>query len=75
MEKFRKLKRRILIFTGSRGEWGYLRPVISQLNKNGNKTAIVVSNMNVDERFGNTKGEIENDGFEIYDSIYMNIVI
>lgn len=74
MEKFRKLKRRILIFTGSRGEWGYLRPVISQLNKNGNKTAIVVSNMHVDERFGNTKGEIENDGFEIYDSIYMNIV-
>ena len=74
MEKFRKLKRRILIFTGSRGEWGYLRPVISQLNKNGNETAIVVSNMHVDERFGNTKSEIVNDGFEIYESIYMNIV-
>ena len=67
-------KRRILIFTGSRGEWGYLRPVISQLKKNGNQTAIVVSNMHVDERFGSTKGEIEKDGFEIYDSIYMNIV-
>ncbi len=67
-------KRKILVFTGSRGEWGYLRPVIEEIEKVDIEIAIVVSNMHVDERFGETKVEIQKDGFEIYDSIYMNLI-
>lgn len=65
--------KKILIFTGSRGEWGYLRPVISELEKNNLNYKIVVSNMHTSLSHGETYKEIEKDGFSVSHKIYMNL--
>lgn len=65
--------RRILIFTGSRSEWGYLRPVLEQFNKFKLKSYIVVTNMHVDPKYNSTASEIESDGFIIDERIPMNV--
>ena len=64
---------KVLVFTGSRGEWGYLRPVLSSLQTKGVNFGIIVSNMHIDPMYGNTSQEIINDGFDIYEKIPMNI--
>jgi len=61
------------VFTGSRGEWGYLRPVLEILQMNNIKFDIIVTNMHVEDLYGNTKKEIVNDGFKISRELYMNI--
>lgn len=64
---------RVMIFTGSRGEWGYIKPVISRLSAEGHEALLVVSNMHTDPVYGLTENEIINEGFEIYDRIPMNV--
>jgi GDP/UDP-N,N'-diacetylbacillosamine 2-epimerase (hydrolysing) len=66
-------ERKILVFTGSRGEWGYLRPVLFELRQRNIHFDIVVSNMHLEEVHGMTKNDIIQDGFEISKEIYMNI--
>ena len=61
------------IFTGSRGEWGYLRPVLEKMNKFKVNYKIIVSNMHLLADKGSTYREIEKDGFKINEKIYMNI--
>ena len=67
------MPRKILIFTGSRGEWGYLRPILEELERVDVEYNLVVSNMHLDEKYGDTGKEIEKDGFKIDDKILMNI--
>ena len=62
----------ICIFTGSRAEYGSLRPVITALsNKEGIKVQLLVSGMHLSPEFGLTYREIEKDGFVIDEKVEM----
>ena len=63
---------KILVFTGSRGEWGYLRPVLEQFDCQGLNYEIVVSNTHSDPNYGDTYKEIINDGFTVSEKLPMN---
>lgn len=64
--------RKIAVITGSRGEYGYIRPILKLIQKTkALEYAIVASNLHLLSAFGKTVNEIENDGFEITDRIFM----
>ena len=65
--------RKVIVFTGSRGEWGYLRPVLEKFKMNNINFDIIVTNMHLEDLHGSTKREILADGFCISDEISMNI--
>lgn len=67
------MTRTIGIFTGSRGEWGYLRPILQELKKNKIKFELIVTNMHLLSEKGFSYKEIEGDGFKITSKIFMNI--
>ena len=64
--------KKILVVTGSRGEWGYLRPIL-ELWKEHKAISfdILATNMHLLASHGNTYREIENDGFSIKYKINM----
>jgi GDP/UDP-N,N'-diacetylbacillosamine 2-epimerase (hydrolysing) len=67
-----RTQRHVLVITGSRGEWGYLRPVLRLLGQDERLTSsLVVTNMHLLPDFGSTRNEIRRDGFEIEQEIYM----
>ena len=60
------MKRKICIVTGTRAEWGLLSPVAQALDKRSDVTLqIIVTNMHLSEKYGNTWLEIERDGLHI----------
>ena len=63
---------KLLFFTGSRSEWGYIRPIL-QICKNNKKIKyeICATNMHLLDSFGNSVKEIEKDGFKVKEKIYM----
>jgi len=62
--------RKIAIITGSRGEYGYIRPIIKEITKNKNLDyGIIATNMHVLDTFGMTINEIKKDGFKIHSII------
>ena len=64
--------KKILVVTGSRGEWGYLRPILALWNENDAISFdILATNMHLLASHGNTYREIENDGFSIKYKINM----
>ncbi len=64
--------RRIAFITGSRGEWGYIRPIIKIIENNPNMDyQIIATNMHVLPQFGYSVNEIEQDGFNVAEKIYM----
>lgn len=70
-KKTPKNKRKIAIIAGSRGEYGYFRPVIREIVKRKNLDyGIVASNMHVLDSFGSSISEIEKDGFKIHASVF-----
>lgn len=64
---------KILFFTGSRSEWGYIRPILEICKKEKIKYDLIISNTHVLESFGLSKKEMINDGFKISDEIYMTL--
>lgn len=50
---------RLMFLTGSRGEWGYIRPVIVEAQKRGYQCDVVATNMHLSEAHGNTVDEID----------------
>jgi len=62
---------RLLFLTGSRGEWGYIRPVLEICKKEKIHFDICVTNMHLLKSYGQTEKEIEKDGFKVSDRIYM----
>lgn len=56
------MKRRFLVFTGTRAEYGLLRNVIRLLAEKSD-TSLLVSGAHLDEKYGRTLAEIEKDGF------------
>lgn len=63
-----------MILTGSRGEWGYIRPIMKLIkDRNDVEAILVVTNMHLLDNFGNSYREIENDGFKIDYKIHMSL--
>jgi UDP-N-acetylglucosamine 2-epimerase (non-hydrolysing)/GDP/UDP-N,N'-diacetylbacillosamine 2-epimerase (hydrolysing) len=59
--------RKIAVFTGSRAEYGFLRPVLKAIAADpGLEYFLLVSGAHLQEEFGRTIAEIESDGFEIF---------
>jgi GDP/UDP-N,N'-diacetylbacillosamine 2-epimerase (hydrolysing) len=66
-----KKKRKIAIIAGSRGEYGYFRPVIKEIEKHpGLDYGIIASNMHMLDSFGSSIKEIERDGLKIHASVF-----
>jgi GDP/UDP-N,N'-diacetylbacillosamine 2-epimerase (hydrolysing) len=64
--------RTIAVITGSRGEWGYFRPVLRLIEKDpALDYRIITTNMHLLPAFGMSVHEIEKDGFHVDDRIYM----
>ncbi len=65
---------KILFVTGSRGEWGYIRPILRLIEKDPSlEYDLCVTNMHLLPGFGQSENEILNDGFEIKHRIYMSL--
>lgn len=68
------MKKKILFVTGSRGEWGYIRPILRLIeNREDVESVLVVTNMHLLPAYGNSYKEIESDGFEIDYKIHMSL--
>jgi len=64
-------KRKIAIIAGSRGEYGYYRPIIKEIEKRENLDyGLIVTNMHVLDSFGSSINEIKNDGIKIFSEIH-----
>jgi len=60
------MKRKICIVTGTRAEYGLLKPVMSAVKKNPKlRLQLIVTGMHLVPESGYTLREIENDGFDI----------
>lgn len=65
---------KIMFITGSRGEWGYIRPILNLINaRNDVEYVLVVTNMHLLPSYGNSYKEIENDGFKIHYKVNMSL--
>lgn len=64
---------RLLFVTGSRGEWGYIRPILRLCNERDIEYRICATNMHLLPAHGMSVNEIRADGFEVDDEIYMAI--
>ena len=54
--------KKIMVITGSRGEWGYIRPILRLINARDDVNyTLVVTNMHLLPAYGNSYKEIEND--------------
>ena len=62
---------KILFVTGSRGEWGYIRPIIKLCIKQSIDYQICATNMLLLPGFGSLINEIKNDGYKVSDEIFM----
>jgi GDP/UDP-N,N'-diacetylbacillosamine 2-epimerase (hydrolysing) len=64
--------RTIAVITGSRGEWGYIRPVLRLIeNDPGLDYRIITTNMHLLPAFGMSVHEIEKDGFHVDERLFM----
>ena len=64
----------ICVITGSRAEYGLLKGLIKEITSNENLNLILfVTGTHLEEKYGNTYKEIENDEFIINEKIPMNL--
>ncbi|HYD03333.1 MAG TPA: UDP-N-acetylglucosamine 2-epimerase [Alphaproteobacteria bacterium] len=62
--------RKICVVTGTRAEYGLLRPVMRAIKESENlQLQIIATGMHLSERHGNSYQEIIKDGFKIDDSV------
>jgi len=70
MKKF--LKRKICVITGTRAEYGLLKPVMKAIDKSQKlELALIVTGMHLSSDYGLTIREIEKDGFKILSKVKM----
>ncbi|WP_340106402.1 UDP-N-acetylglucosamine 2-epimerase [Rhodohalobacter sp. 8-1] len=66
--------RKIAFLTGSRGEWGYIRPIIKRIAGDPDMDyQILATHMQLLPEFGMAVNEIERDGFEVHERLYMTL--
>jgi len=65
---------KLLFITGSRGEWGYIRPILRLCQERSDiDYKLCVTNMHLLPSFGSSAEEIIDDGFKIDHTIYMSL--
>jgi len=65
-------RKKILFITGSRGEWGYIRPILRLIQKSSEfDYRLCVTNMHLLPTHGSPINEIINDGFEVHFKPFM----
>jgi UDP-N-acetylglucosamine 2-epimerase (non-hydrolysing)/GDP/UDP-N,N'-diacetylbacillosamine 2-epimerase (hydrolysing) len=66
------MKRKITVTTGSRADYGILRPVLREIISSKKlELYLIVTGMHLSKKHGFTVNEIKNDGFKIYTSFKM----
>ena len=66
------MKRKISVTTGSRAEYGILKPVLKAIDESKKlELYLIVTGMHLSKRHGFTINEIKKDGFKIYSIIEM----
>ena len=64
--------RKILVVTGSRGEYGYVRPILRLIDTHPPVSyELLVTNMHLLPEFGYSRGEFDRDGFSVATELYM----
>ncbi|MDD2972498.1 MAG: UDP-N-acetylglucosamine 2-epimerase [Lachnospiraceae bacterium] len=67
-------KKKIMVVTGSRGEWGYIRPILKLIDARDDvEYVLVVTNMHLLPAYGSSYKEIESDGFKIHYKVHMSL--
>ena len=61
---------KLLFVLGSRGEWGYIRPLIRLAQESGHDVDIWCANMSVLSRFGKLSEVISNEGYPVVGEFY-----
>jgi UDP-hydrolysing UDP-N-acetyl-D-glucosamine 2-epimerase len=65
-------RRHIAVLTGSRGEYGYIRPILKLIQRDPTlRYSLIVTNLHLLPDFGFSLEEIERDGFIVSDRLYM----
>lgn len=64
---------KLLFVTGSRGEWGYIRPIIKHCAASGVDYSICATNMLMLPSYGTLAEEMKADGFNVTDEIFMSL--
>jgi GDP/UDP-N,N'-diacetylbacillosamine 2-epimerase (hydrolysing) len=64
---------KLLFVTGSRGEWGYIRPIMRYADANAVDYAVCATNMLLLPAYGSLVDEIKRDGFNVTDEIFMSL--
>ena len=65
-------KRKIAVVTGTRAEYGVLKPLLREIKKSKNlELELMVTGMHLLESFGFTAKQIKKDGFKLSDKIKM----
>lgn len=68
-------KRKVAIFTGNRAEYGLQFPIIKAIAAHPDlEYYLLVSGAHLQQDFGYTKKEIENDGFKVFAEVKMDMV-
>jgi len=66
------MKRKIVVTTGSRSEYGILRPIMKEiLNNKKLELYTIVAGMHLSKKHGLTIKEIQKDGFKIFATVNM----
>ena len=66
------VKRKISVTTGSRAEYGILRPVLKEIQKSKHlELYLIVAGMHLSRKHGYTLNEIKKDCFKIYSTVPM----
>ena len=64
---------KLLFINGSRGEWGYIKPIIKKCIEVGIDYSICATNMLLLPDYGTLVEEIKDEGFRVDDEIYMSL--
>ena len=64
---------KLLFVNGSRGEWGYIRPIIKRCISEDISYSICATNMLMLPNYGCLVDEIKRDGFKVDDEIFMSL--
>jgi len=62
---------KVSFLTGSRGEWGYIRPILRLCQRDSVRYHICATNMHLLPANGLAVNEIRQDGFDVHDEVLM----
>jgi len=66
------MKRKISVITGTRAEYGIIRPILKKIHVSKKlDLCLIVTGMHLSKKFGRTINEIKKDGFKIYSTVEM----